>query len=262
MSAKLTGPCATAAGRLRIITRLIAMAGLLVVALVGFHVWKWAGARNPWPRWFLGGIAKIAGVRIRTTGSAVQGRLLILANHISWIDIPALAAATGTAFVAHDGLAGIPLLKWLCDMNDTVFVARHDRASIAAQVETLRMALSEKHAITVFPEGTTSDGTALRPFKSALLAALDPLAQGITVQPVWLDYGPQSPVIAWVGDEPGVTSFLRILARAQPVELTLHFLAPLTAPTLVNRKTMASAAREAIALAMNRAPLQKPQELT
>ena len=83
--------------------------------------------------------------RIRTTGSAVQGRLLILANHISWIDIPALAAATGTAFVAMTELRWHPLLRWLCDMNDTVFVARHDRASIAAQVEALRMALSEKH---------------------------------------------------------------------------------------------------------------------
>jgi len=240
------------------IARLIAMAGLLAAAVIGFHVWKWIGARNPWPRRFLAGIAGIAGVRIRTTGSAAPGRLLILANHVSWIDIPALAAATGTAFVAHDGLAGVPLFKWLCEMNDTVFVARHDRASIAAQIEALRTALSEKSAITVFPEGTTSDGTELLPFKSSLLAAIDPLVQGITVQPVWLDYGPQAPAIAWVDEEPGVSSFLAILSRAEPVELTIHFLEPLTAPELVNRKTMAAAAREAIAAAMAAVPLQKP----
>jgi len=257
------GPFAAAAGRLRIFVRLIAMAGLLATAVIGFHLWKWVGARNPWPRRFLAGIAGIAGVRIRTTGRAEAGRLLILANHVSWIDIPALAAATGTAFVAHDGLAGVPLFKWLCDMNDTVFVARHDRASITAQVEALRKALSEMNAITVFPEGTTSDGTGLLPFKSSLLAAIDPLARGITVQPVWLDYGPRAPAIAWVGDEAGVSSFKRILARAMPVELTIHFLEPLTAQELVNRKSMAVAAREAIASAMAgaRTPLQKQRAL-
>ncbi len=174
----------------------------------------------------------------------------MLANHVSWIDVAALAGATGTAFVAHDGLASLPLLKWLCEMNDTVFVARHDRASIGTQIAALRKALAEKGTLTVFPEGTTSDGTALLPFKSALLAAIDPLAQGITVQPVWFDYGALTTAIAWVGAEPGVTNFKRILARAGPLELTIHFLEPLRAEALANRKTMTTAAHQAIAQAM------------
>ena len=68
----------------------------------------------------------IAGLHLRIEGRPHKGALH-LANHVSWLDIPALAHATGTAFVAHDGLAAFPFLKWLCEMNDTVFIARHDR---------------------------------------------------------------------------------------------------------------------------------------
>jgi 1-acyl-sn-glycerol-3-phosphate acyltransferase len=235
---------------LRIAGRLIVMAGWLAVALLGFHLWKLARARNPWPRRFLGGIAQIAGVRVRTQGRPAPGRLLMLANHVSWIDVAALAGATGTAFVAHDGLASVPLLKWLCEMNDTIFIARHDRASIGTQIAALRAALVDRGTLTVFPEGTTSDGTALLPFKSALLGAIDPLAQGVTVQPVWLDYGALTTAIAWVGDEPGVANFKRILARRGPLELTIHFLEPLAAAALANRKSMAMAAHQAISKTM------------
>ena len=243
---------------LRIIGRLTAMAGLLAACVALFYLWKLFPARNPWPRRFLAGIAGIAGVRIRTTGTLAPGRRLILANHVSWIDVPALAATAGSAFVAHDGLAGVPLLRWLCAMNDTVFIARHDRASIGGQIDALRAALADKHTITVFPEGTTSDGTALLPFKSALLAALDPMAGGIAVQPVWLDYGAQTSAIAWVAQEPGMANFKRILARAEPVELTIHFLEPLAEQALADRKSMATAASQAITEAMtcSRTPLQ------
>ena len=132
-------------------------------------------------------------------------------------------------------------------MNDTVFVARHDRASIAAQVEQVRAAIRDTGALAIFPEGTTSDGTGLLPFKSALLSALDPVPAGVAIQPVLLDYGPQSTEIAWIGEEHGLDNFLRILARAHPVRLTVRFLPPLEGAALANRKSIAAAARDAIA---------------
>lgn len=255
----------TALGTMRIAGRVAVMAAWFMLSVMCFYLWRFtrfatpAGASNPWPPRFLGGIARIAGVRIRIVGQPAPGRLLLLANHVSWIDVPALAATTGAAFVAHDGLASVALLKWLCDMNDTIFVARHDRTSIGAQIDAVRTALAGKSAITIFPEGTTSDGTALLPFKSALLAALDPLPPQITVQPAWLDYGPRPATIAWVGQEAGIGNFKRILARADPLELTVHFLAPLSAAQLANRKVMATAAHQAITRAMT--PLQKPAGL-
>ena len=236
----------SAAGWLRIVLRLAAMMALLLACVPLHYLFRLLRLHDPWPRLFLGGMARIAGVKVRQRGAKVRRGAFLLANHVSWIDIPALAGATGTAFVAHDGLAAVPLLKTLCAMNDTVFIARHDRRSVAKQVADVRTALSDTGALTVFPEGTTSDGTGLLPIKSALLSAIEPIPPGIAVQPVLLDYGREAAAIAWVGHEPGLDNFLRILARRRAVELTIHFLPPLGGAQLANRKTIAAAAREAL----------------
>ncbi len=239
-------------GWLRISARILGMAALLLVCVPLFYLWKLFTQHNPWPRVFLGGVAWLAGVRLRVSGEKVHRGAFLLANHVSWIDIPAIASVTGSAFVAHDGLASMPLLKWLCELNDTVFVARHDRTSIAAQVQAVRTALSDTGALTIFPEGTTSDGTGLLPLKSSLLSALEPLPDGIAVQPVLLDYGPEAAAVAWVGDEHGLDNFLRILARGRPVDLTVHFLPVLAGKQLASRKTIAAAARQAMLHALVR----------
>lgn len=233
-------------GRIRITLRLLAMLGWLLVCIPAFYLFAIFTRRNPAARAFLSGVARIAGVELTVRGEKVHRGAFLLANHVSWIDIPALSAITGTAFVGHDGLAAMPALKWLCKMNDTVFVARHDRTSVARQIEAVRTALSDTGALTVFPEGTTSDGTGLLPFKSSLLSAIEPIPAGIAVQPVLLDYGNEAAGIAWVGEEHGLHNFLRVLARRRPVRLTVHFLPVLEGAALANRKTIALDAREAI----------------
>lgn len=239
-------------GWLRIAWRLAAMAALLLACLPLYFLLRLCTHHNPVPRLFLSAVAWIAGVQVRCEGQRVHRGAFLLANHVSWIDIPAIAAATGSAFVGHDGLAAMPLLKWLCAMNDTVFIARHDRASVARQVEQVRTALSDTGALTIFPEGTTSDGTGMLPFKSALLSALEPLPAGIAVQPVLLHYGPEAAMIAWVGEEHGLDNFLRILARGRALRVTVHFLPVLTGEQLASRKTIAQAARDAMLQALGR----------
>lgn len=228
------------------------MLSLLLACVPLYYGWCVLRLHNPWPRHFLGGIAWIAGARVRTLGQPARKGAFLLANHVSWLDIPVISGVTGSAFVAHSGLADHGALKWLCDMNDTVFVARHERRSVHTQVEAVRSALSDTGALTVFPEGTTSDGTGLLPFKSSLLSALDPPPPGIAIQPVWLDYGPDVAAMAWVGEEPGLDNFLKILARCRRQPVTVHFLAPLTDVEAFNRKTMAAAARARILDAMAR----------
>lgn len=233
-------------GWLRATIRIACMALLLIACVPLYYLHRLFSHHNPWPRVFLAGVAWIAGVDLTYRGSKAPGRVFLLANHVSWIDIPALAGATGTAFVGHDGLASMPLLKWLCALNDTVFVARHDRASVAVQVAAVRTAISDTGALTIFPEGTTSDGTGLLPFKSSLLSALDPPPPGIAIQPVLLDYGREAADISWIGEEHGLDNFLRILARRRPVRLTVHFLPVLAGDQLASRKAIAQASREAI----------------
>ena len=241
----------------RIVVRIGTMIAWLLVCVPFHYLWRIGlrlpgGRPRPWPRRFLGGICWIAGVDVAVVGQASRTGAFLLSNHVSWIDIIALAGASGTAFVAHDGLAGVPLLRWLCSLNDTVLIARHDRATVQHQVEQVRSAVGKNGALTIFPEGTTSDGTDLLAFKSSLLSALDPPPGGIAIQPVLLDYGPEAASIAWIGEEPGLANFLRILARPRPVELTVHFLPPLAGEALTNRKTIAAAAREAILRTMPR----------
>lgn len=224
--------------------RIAAMVLLLIVCAPLYYLWRLLGLSRLWPRVFLAGVGWIAGVRVTIAGRHRKGAL-ILANHVSWLDIPAIARATGTAFVGHDGLSQVALIKHLCAMNDTVFIARHDKASVAQQVAQVRIAIEDTGALTIFPEGTTSGGTGLLPFKSSLLSAADPLPEGVAVQPAYLEYE-DAPEIAWVGEEHGLDNFLRILARVKPLKLTLHFLPPLEGEELTNRKTIAAAAQAAI----------------
>lgn len=237
---------------LRIAVRLLAMVALLVACLLPYYLFAVLRLRNPWPRVFLAGICWIAGVDLKVAGKRPKGSAFLIANHVSWIDIPAIAQATGSAFVGHDGLASVPLIRHLCSMNDTVFIARHDRASVHRQVEDVRRAIRDTGALTIFPEGTTSDGTGLLPFKSSLLSALEPVPAGVSVIPVLLDYGAEAAGIAWVGDEHGVDNFLRVLARRRPVSLTMTFCPPLTGDQARDRKAMAAAARDALSASFQR----------
>lgn len=231
--------------RLRIAGRLAAMLVLLIGCVALYYLWRLLPGRNPWPQNFLGAMAKLAGVEVTAIGTPAR-RALFLANHASWIDILALAGRTDTAFVAHSGLAGHGALKALCDMNRTVFIARHDRASVSEQVGQVRAAMADAKPLTIFPEGTTSDGTHFLPFKSSLLSAIDPPPPGVAIQPVLLDYGPGAADVAWLGSEPGPANFFKILGRPGPTRLTIHFLPPLAGEALTNRKTIAAAAEAAV----------------
>lgn len=232
-------------GWLLIALRLAAIVAVLTLCVLLFYIVAPFTTRNPVPRLFLRTVGAIAGLRIASSGALPAQRTFFLANHVSWLDILAIAGRTGSAFVAHDGLAQIGPLRWLCELNDTVFIARHERHSIEAQIAQVRDALTDTGALTIFPEGTTSDGTATLPFKSSLLSAFEDVTE-VPVRPLWLDYGPDAAAIAWVGEESGLDNALRILARLRPIDLTLHFLPPLTAEHRADRKRMALAARAAM----------------
>lgn len=223
------------------------MVAALIVALIGHGLWRLVRVPSPWPRLLLGRIGRIAGARVRIVGRPLRRDVVFLANHLSWIDILALAGATGTAFVAKAEMAGVPLIGWLCRLNHTIFVARGDRLGAARQVEVIRTALAEGWAVTIFPEGTTGDDATLLPFKSALLAAIDPPAPGTQVQPVLIDYGPETAEIGWFGDEPGLDHVRRTLRRPGGFPVTLTFLDPFVPAG--GRKAVAATAHDRIASA-------------
>lgn len=256
MNRAATGPediAITPIGWLRVGLRSIGLFIVLAASLPLYAVCRPFTRHNPAPSFFFKGVCRVLGIRVRRTGQVSRRGTFLISNHVSWLDIPVLCALSGTAFIAHDGLAEVSWLRWLCRLNDTVFVARHDRASVAMQVEQVREAVRDTGALTIFAEGTTGYGDELRQFKSSLLSAITPLPPGLSVQPVWLDYGSLSRTIAWVGDEHGGVNFLKVAARTAPVELTVHFLSPLSEEAQANRKTLAAAAHSAILARMTRA---------
>lgn len=204
------------------------------------------GRRELVPPLFLGLMGRVAGLRVRVEGTPRPGALL-LSNHLSWLDVLALAGTSRAIFVAHSGLAGHGGLRWLCEQNDTIFISRERRGSVAAQVEQVRAALGAR-PLTIFPEGTTGDGTTLLPFRSSLLSAVEPLAGAVPIQPVALDYRDAAD-IAWFA-EPGMANVRKILARRDRVELVIRFLEPLSGAALADRKAMTAAAQSAIAEAL------------
>ncbi|MDR6788198.1 1-acyl-sn-glycerol-3-phosphate acyltransferase [Sphingomonas sp. BE138] len=226
-------------------TRLAALAGALIVALALHGTWRLVRARSPWPRRFLGWVARIVGARVRVVGTPLTRDAVLLANHVTWIDIPALAGATGAAFVAKAELRDAPVVGWLCTLNRTLFVKRGDRMGVDAQVAALRAQLGGAQPVAIFPEGTTGDGVTLLPFKAGLLAALAPPPPDVRVQPVRIDYGAATPDVAWVGAEDGARHARRVLNRRGTFAVTLHFLTPFVPEG--DRKAIAAAARARIA---------------
>lgn len=192
-------------------------------------------------------MGRVAGLRIKVEGFPRKGALL-LPNHVSWLDILALAGTCRATFVAHSGLAVHGGLKWLCDQNRTIFITRDQRGSVAAQVDQVRAALGRRR-VTIFAEATTNDGNRLLPFRSSLLSAVEPLAGTVPIQPVALDYEHASG-IAWFGAEPGMANVRRILRRRGGVRLTIRFLEPLADDEIVDRKAMARSAEAAVARAL------------
>jgi lyso-ornithine lipid O-acyltransferase len=150
------------------------------------------------------------------------------------------------------------VVGWLARLNRTVFVSREDRMNVAEQINMLRDALAENWSVTVFPEGTTTEGNALLPFRTPLLQVLDPPPPGVMVQPVWLDYGRVGPEFAWVGVEHGKDNALRLLARRGSFKLRITFLEPFHPRDFSGRKAIAAEARRRIAAASGLPLNEKP----
>jgi 1-acyl-sn-glycerol-3-phosphate acyltransferase len=226
------------------------MVAALLVCLPLHYLWRLLGRRSPWPRRFLGLVARAAGMRVRVVGVPLERDVLFLANHLSWLDILVLAGASGTAFVAKAEVEATPVVGWLAGLNDTVFVARSERKAVRGQADALRSALAGGQPVALFPEGTTEGGAEILPFRASLLAALYPPLPGVKVQPVALDYGAAAHDLAWVGDEAGLANVRKVLARPGTVPVTVHFLAPVD-PEAGDRKALAAAARDEIVEALS-----------
>lgn len=205
--------------------------------------------------------ARLIGLRVTVLGNPVPraaSGTLLASNHVSWLDIVALGAAMPVSFVAKDDVAGWPGVGMLAKLQQSVFIDRTRPRRAAEQVSAIRDRLVKGDRIVLFPEGTTSDGNFLLPFKSALFGAAG-VAPGRTdlpfmVQPVAIAYTglhglPMGrsgrPVAAWPGDVELVPHLNGVL-DCGAIDVTIIFGEPFAASGVENRKMLAAACEDAV----------------
>lgn len=225
---------------------------LPLLFLLPLHlVWHLLKLPSPWAMLFLRIAARALGARVKVHGTPLRRDVFFVANHLSWHDIPILAGITGTAFVAQDGVRDWPIIGWLATLNRTIFVSRTEKQNVAVQVAELREAIAENWSVTLFPEGTTSDGRQLLPFKQSLFATLAPPPKPMLIQPVLLDFGDAGPDIAWLGEETGWESAWRAFTRPGTYDVGVHFLEPFNPAEMADRKVVCALSRARLASALS-----------
>ena len=170
----------------------------------------------------------ILGLRLRLTGRPMEGHGAMVANHASWLDIFALNAKASVYFVSKAEVAGWPGIGWLARATGTVFI-RRERREAAAQVRLMRERLAHGHRLVFFPEGTSTDGRRVLPFKATLFAAfLSSDQPNLEIQPVSVVYraprGRDARFYGWWGDMEFGPHMLRMLSarRHGRIEVIYH----------------------------------------
>ncbi|MCK8433120.1 1-acyl-sn-glycerol-3-phosphate acyltransferase [Streptomyces sp. D2-8] len=255
MSAWLpTAPCtpqacveAPAAVRARAVPRaVLRLTAVLLLLLAGIALTPF-GARIPaplvrrWCRW----IVRAAGVRVRITGAAAPtGGLLLVANHISWLDIPLLAAVRPARMLAKTEVRRWPVAGALAARGGTLFIDRDRLRTLPDTVARIAGALREGAAVAAFPEGSTWCGRAQGTFRRAVFqAALD---AGVPVQPVRIGYrlsgGTATTVPAYVGEDTLLASLWRV-ATARGLIAEVEVRAPVPSGSSPDRRALARSAQ-------------------
>ncbi|NNC48299.1 MAG: 1-acyl-sn-glycerol-3-phosphate acyltransferase [Sphingomonas sp.] len=231
-----------------LVFRLVLLAVLLALLIIPHILFKAVTGRGAVGRLFLKWAAWIMGIRAHRIGPAPTPQTLIVANHVSWLDILVLGGTLGSAFVSKAEVKQSAFLKWLADQRETLYVDRQARRDIAQQVAAVRRRFDHYLPLAVFPEGTTNDGKSLKRFRPALFGAVIPAPEGAKLVPVAIDYRDDATFVAWHGDEGGLANFKRVLSRWQPIHVDIRMLDPLDPSE--NRKLLAARASAAIADAL------------
>ena len=249
-------------GRVRPVRRMRAVSRIIrstahVLHGVAIAVWRFekigAAEKEAKVQWWAAKTLQLMGLTLRVEGAMPAGPLLIVANHVSWLDIMALHAVCPQArFVSKADVRSWPVLSKLFDAAGTLFLERERKRDALRVVHLMAEALRDGQVVAVFPEGTTSDGRSLLPFHANLLQAA--ISARVDVQPVALRYADStehiSPVVEYIGDTTLLQSLWRV-ACGDGVTVHVRLLPP-AATADVERRPLAAALQAQIAGALER----------
>jgi 1-acyl-sn-glycerol-3-phosphate acyltransferase len=208
----------------------------------------WRTGRSAAP-WFHRLLCAALGVEVRVHGRPAAGGRLIVANHVSWLDIPVLGSIEPMTFLAKREVGAPALGGRLARLQGIIFVDRARRRCIPSVNAEMARAMAEGEPVTLFAEATTGDGNRILRFRSSHFeAAKAAAAAGVAViQPVFLDYSRlvglpvgrrDRPLFAWYGDMTFMPHFRRFVA-AGPTRCDVHYGPPIPVSAEAGRKILA-----------------------
>lgn len=181
-------------------------------------------ARIAWMQWMSRRFLSLLQCHVTVSG-IVPSDGLIACNHISYVDILVLGSVCPAIFVAKSDVQGWPVFGWLSRKAGTIFVSRDTPSEVQSQLRKMEQPLRLGIPVVLFPEGTSSAGSSVLPFRSSLMQSA--LSSGATVTPVAIGYalqggGDPGTEIAYWGDHTLLPHLLNLLSK-ESFRARLHF---------------------------------------
>jgi len=238
---------------------LVVFGGLALLLLLRLIERPLFGLRRPLTPWITQAVCRVAfviiGIRYRVSGQALGRMGAVVANHSSWLDIFALNACQRVYFVAKAEVAGWPGIGWLARATGTVFIRRDPREAVV-QKAIFEARLRAGHHLLFFPEGTSTDGRRVLPFKTTLFSAFfnESLGREMRIQPVSVIYrapdGEDPRFYGWFANMALAPHLMQVLAQWRQGEIEVVFHGPVRVTDFDSRKALAAACEAAVRSAL------------
>jgi 1-acyl-sn-glycerol-3-phosphate acyltransferase len=232
--------------------------GIVIGPLLLALRFGWRGLASALPLLFHRFLLALFRVRVVEKGVPPTGQAtLVLANHVSWLDIPVIGSLHPLSFIAKAEVETWPLIGFLSRLQRTVFIDRQRRKATAEVNSQVAHRLAKGEVIVLFAEGTTGDGNRILPFRSSLVGAAraaltDPSVERIHLQPLAITYTRRNglpisrrerPEVAWYGDM-DLAPHLQVFARKGPLDAVVVWGEPV--PFNGDRKQATMAAEQSV----------------
>jgi len=219
---------------------LIMFAGIFMAVLFLRHTMSPSGFSARITRHWHRQVCRVFNIDIKVTGSLPKEPMLIVANHISWLDITTTGTVISARYLSKYEVVGWPVIGWLAKKAGTLFIKKGTKASTTQSLEQMTDALNSGDHVVLFPEGKTTDGEKVRKFHARLFqCAVDSEKK---IQPVVIRYPHETgvhPKAPFIDDITLYESAIGLLGEPH-LKVELHFLEPVTS----ENKTRSELAKE------------------
>ncbi|MBD3610614.1 MAG: 1-acyl-sn-glycerol-3-phosphate acyltransferase [Gammaproteobacteria bacterium] len=218
---------------------------LLRHRIIGGPQWHYGEKGKEAIRRWMDRMRQILNVDIEIDGQPSRQTVLLVANHLSWLDIIVLSSVYPYVFLAKHEIKRWPIVGFMSSISGTLFIRRASVRSLKQSVDDIRDTLAQGRSVAIFPEGTTTRGNELLPFKNGLFDAA--ISSSVAIQPVAIQYvrrGKQDKAATYAEDDHFLVSIFKQI-REGALTTRLTFLDEI--PAAENRRSLAEQSQERIA---------------